>query len=261
MKYFTQKWLQNTMNTGLFLPLDAKKKAGKFSEEYFQKLYQCKLIKFIEQEKLVHVFQKDPEYTSVFVDFGGDMSDPAASFAEMYEFKLSNIKQYLPDNIRRNIADIRVLALNTATWKNKVRIEWLARKERMAMEKPFKEYRAYYKRNRKKLEKHFNEDFNLHDEIIPRMYFQGSDFVMDIESEFDEMNPCQLIFQNAKIVKSAGDFIRAYWKYDEIYLEGNSVEMHIAIGAEISEDDETPLEPADMIIQASYIQFIHENVK
>lgn len=51
MNYFTKEWYITMQNTDLHFGLEESRKAGKFSEEYFRKLYKRKLAEFIRFER------------------------------------------------------------------------------------------------------------------------------------------------------------------------------------------------------------------
>lgn len=51
MNYFTKEWYMTMQNTDLHFRLEKSRKAGKFSEEYFRKLYKRKLAEFIRFER------------------------------------------------------------------------------------------------------------------------------------------------------------------------------------------------------------------
>lgn len=49
MKYFTKEWQNNYKD--ICLELEVSLKAGRFSEKYYQDLYNAKLKEFLEEEK------------------------------------------------------------------------------------------------------------------------------------------------------------------------------------------------------------------
>lgn len=51
MNYFTKEWYMTMQNTSLHFSLKESRKAGKFSEEYFRKLYNRKRAEFIRFER------------------------------------------------------------------------------------------------------------------------------------------------------------------------------------------------------------------
>lgn len=51
MNYFTKEWYMTMQNTDLHFGLEKSRKAGKFSEEYFRKLYKRKMAEFIRFER------------------------------------------------------------------------------------------------------------------------------------------------------------------------------------------------------------------
>lgn len=51
MNYFTKEWYMTMQKTDLHFGLEKSRKAGKFSEEYFRKLYKKKLTEFIRFER------------------------------------------------------------------------------------------------------------------------------------------------------------------------------------------------------------------
>ena len=105
MKYFTKEWFDDTVLAGMCFQIRKSAKAEAFSEKYYLSLYKDQKKWFIKNEKYIAKHNK--------VKF-----DPAvaeAAFEANNQENLDYIKANLPSEILNKVADIRVLALGSAS--------------------------------------------------------------------------------------------------------------------------------------------------
>ena len=106
MKYFTKDWYNDTVLAEMCFQVKHSSKAAKFNEKYFQSLYNAQKNWFVKNEK------RTAKYT-------GTSFDPKAAeakFDENFNENLEYVKTKLPADILENVADIRLLAIGTATY-------------------------------------------------------------------------------------------------------------------------------------------------
>ncbi len=98
MNYFNKEWYELCQKTGLHLLLEEDKQAEIFSEEYFQQLYNQKLMEFLDLWKEIARISHEPF----------DKEKLTKQFKESFIYNQEHTKKVLPEEILIKIADIRV---------------------------------------------------------------------------------------------------------------------------------------------------------
>ena len=106
MKYFTKEWYKDTILAEMCFQLKHTSNAEKFSEKYFNSLYKAQKKWFVKNEKRMAKFAK----TSF------DLSAAEAAFDANFNENLEFVKANLPAEILEKVADIRVLAMGSASY-------------------------------------------------------------------------------------------------------------------------------------------------
>lgn len=215
MKYMTKDWyntMQKSYTCGI---LQVDKKAGKFSEEYFQKLYEKK------QEEAIKEFE------------------------EMFEYELSEIKEKLPKEILNEVKDIRVLALNHATKDICQKITEYSENIEKYVEKKIDDYNEdLQKQFKDKIPDFANEYF--HDCFLKKATKKNKDFIIELDNVGSFTLVTSIIFKDFEIVKQESNLKKTRWLYEEVYKLNNQYEYHILL------DNGKSLE--DLIIKCSSIE-------
>ena len=105
MKYFTKEWFDDTILAGMCFQVKKSDKAAEFSEKYYLSLNKDQKKWFIKSEKYIAKHNK--------VKF--DPVAAEAAFEANNRENLDYIKANLPSEILEKVADIRVLALGSAS--------------------------------------------------------------------------------------------------------------------------------------------------
>lgn len=105
MKYFTKEWFDDTILAGMCFQVRKSAKAESFSEKYYLSLYKDQKKWFVKNEKYIAKHNK--------VKF--DPVAAEAAFEANNQANLDYIKANLPSEILDRVADIRVLALGSAS--------------------------------------------------------------------------------------------------------------------------------------------------
>ncbi len=234
MKYFTKEWYQNCQKTIALRPLRINPKAGTYSEEF----YQAVLYMRIQDEC-------------------GQYKANEESYRETHKMFVELLRERLPDAIRQEIADVRVLELGVVTKENKRKLEKLIRMQRAEMDRPLYEYQRIYKTISEKIKKHVNFDvdnMSFHDSTVLSAHVEGNDFIIELESDYTPPENLRLILRNAKILKHESNYLSASWLYDEIYLINDGIELHVLFFTNVSDDNGAQLELKELILQASFIE-------
>ena len=105
MKYFTKEWYADTILADMCFQLHSSSKAAKLDEKYYLSLYNTQKKWFVRSEKFLAKHNK--------VKF--DLAAAEAAFEASHKENLDYVKANLPLDILEDVADIRVLALGSAT--------------------------------------------------------------------------------------------------------------------------------------------------
>ena len=106
MKYFTKEWYKDTIVAEMCFQLKHTSSAEKFSEKYFNSLYKAQKKWFVKNEKRIAKFNKIPF----------DLAETEAAYEANFNENLEFVKANLPQNILDRVADLRVLAMGSASY-------------------------------------------------------------------------------------------------------------------------------------------------
>lgn len=105
MKYFTKDWYAACGLTGYHENMQVSKNAETFSEEYYHDLYLRRRRAFVKERK-----EEAEKNGAAF-----DKANVEAEFQSAHEHKTAMMQKRLPEEILKQVADVRVLALDIAT--------------------------------------------------------------------------------------------------------------------------------------------------
>lgn len=220
MKYLTAQWYENCQMIGYYYRLNISKKAEAFSEECFQERYRQRLQEarewyrsYAEEEKLVYQEEEVAD-------------DLQASFQR----ELEKAKRELPAEILAQVADLRMLALNTVTAEVYLMIREYCKRLAACTDSRLRAYNAYFKKMKSNLPKDLQE-LNLHDCVITGAGQYENDFwlAFDVKDKFCPID--QMIFKNVRTTRACDRLLGATWLYDEIYPEQKGLALHWLAGS------------------------------
>ena len=107
MRYFTKEWYNDTVLAEVCFQMRSTSHADKFSEKHFNSLYEGQKKWFMRSEKIIAKQNK--------VKF--DAAAAEAAFAASYNENLEFIKKNIPSEILEKVADVRVLAMGSASYE------------------------------------------------------------------------------------------------------------------------------------------------
>lgn len=198
MKYMTKEWYNNCQKTALDLLLIEDKRASEFSEEYFQELYQ--------QEKSNCNYVED--------------------FEELFNSWIARLKENLPNEILKEVKDIRVLALNHASKEVVTKIKKYSQENKDFCKSSMENYDKIFDNQFKNDKPKFIENFGFHDCTILSVKNINNDIVLTLDNENTFVRINKIIFKDAHIIKQECALENAWWKYEEIYKDKSEYEMH-----------------------------------
>ena len=153
-------------------------------------------------------------------------------FAQIYRCSCREIKKNVPADILAQVADIRVLALHTASPAVLKAItaycENNDRLVREAMDTYDREYDAYCAAHPDW--KDPLKNVWLHDGVILAARKKGKDFIIQIENQGDSFPGFIIRFQNATILHNEPPLAGAWWFYEALRETNGQYELHMLAG-------------------------------
>ncbi|WPC42853.1 DUF4085 family protein [Clostridium sp. JS66] len=252
MNYFTKEWYELCQKTNIHFSFKEMKEAEFFSEEYFQQLYKKELTEWLilQEEIALHkdqlgVIKENCTSCELF-----DKKKLSQQFYQEFIHRQEYIKTILPEEVLKQIADIRVCALDRASHKVIQAIILFCKNNEKSVNRTIKEYEKYYKKASKSFDRSIVENINFHDcSIIDvRQTEQYVLILFDNKGSFTDIYGVK--FENYKIIKQDALLKNSWWLYDEIYKINNKYELHGLL-------QNKKMDLVDFIISADNITFIH----
>ena len=105
MKYFTKEWQNNYKD--ICLELEVSLKAGRFSEKYYQDLYNAKLIEFLEEEKEMSEMEDGENEEDLWneIHFFDDNGNLVNARDVMTEEEFEKLREEILENERQSMED------------------------------------------------------------------------------------------------------------------------------------------------------------
>ena len=191
------------------------------------------------------ILRQEEEARDRFVPFIYDEEHKRQEFMERNDSIIARYREHLPEDVLKDVADLRVLALEEVSENIYHRISEFCAKKDKEYCNIRDEYQNYYKSIEKYLPDKIKFNYGFHDCEIKSLEQQGQDVVMELGCEgssYSKIN--KVVFRNANIVEleeSKG----SRWIYNEIYLVKEGYEFHA-----LAQND----------VKSSYITILAEDV-
>lgn len=200
MKYFTKEWYNTCQNSGWHLNMSVSKNAEEFSETYYMDLYTRRRRAFVKEQKEVAELLGE-EFSKVKAE---------VEFMHNHEATLKRMEENLPIEIKAEVADMRVLALDIATKEVRQKLKAWCENNKKEADAMFKAYDGL------QLEE------NLHDSIIKTMEMKTDALTFKLDCS----DVKKVIFRNYKVLEQGGYVLGATWLYQEAYAVEGGNEYH-----------------------------------
>lgn len=186
------------------------------------------LMSVEEYEKIKEdIRRKEQEARANFVPVVYDEPRLTVLFQNILKVRQEVLKELLPEDIVKDVADIRVLALDHASCEISRRIcSFCMAKENITFQTE-QDYQAYYKSIEPLLPPKIKQNYGFHDCRIMAIKQQGSDIIVTLDIRGGQTNVNQMIYHNATISEQ-DDVIGTTWLYQEIYIQDDGYEFHAA---------------------------------
>lgn len=187
---------------------------------------------FLSPEELERIrddiHHKEQEAYDNFVPQVYDEEVLTKQFDDNMYCRKKQLEALLPEDILKDVADIRVLALNKVSENIKIRIrQFCAQKEEKVI-KLQQEFQNHYSSIVTQLPEKIRNEYGFHDCKVTRFEQQGTDVIIELDHRGGFTNVCKLINHNATIIEQ-DNIEGSWWIYDEIYIMNDSYEFHAAL--------------------------------
>jgi len=261
LKYMTKEWYETCQKTDCYFSLKVSKQAESFSEDYFKTLYKKEEAAWLKSQEEMSNLSIEEIYPYEFIaenidgsplepeefekakkeyfemreqawleyDDNRPVFDPEQekkTFKQALRYNIKWLKTNLPDEILRNVADIRVLALDRASAAIKKEITAFCKANNKVMKSALEAYWKEHKKRFRHNEPSFLEMFNFHDCIVISCRKKGTDLIITLDNSGGFTNINQIVFKNCIIMKQDKPLYGAWWLYDEIYFSDRGYEIH-----------------------------------
>jgi hypothetical protein len=142
------------------------------------------------------------------------------------------LETLLPEDILKDVADIRVLALDKVSEDIKLRIRQFCAKAEDKLMQIEQEFQEHYRSIKKQLPEKIRKNYGFHDCIVTHFEQQGTDVIIEIDHSGGFTDICKIIYHNAVIIDQDDDIKSSWWLYDEIYILKDTYEFHTALQGE-----------------------------
>lgn len=139
------------------------------------------------------------------------------------------LKKALPETILKQIADIRVFALNKATRSViKAVTEFCEDNERSVINTS-ENYSRYLEEASDTFDKEVVEEFGFHDCIVIKTVQSESSLTLFLDNRGGFTDIDEVTFENFHIKKQDDGLIDSWWLYEEIYKVNDKYEFHVLL--------------------------------
>jgi hypothetical protein len=142
--------------------------------------------------------------------------------------RMKQLEALLPEDILKDVADLRVLALNKVSKDIKLRIRQFCAVKEEKILKVQQEFQNYYCSIEKLLPEKIRKEYGFHDCKITSLSQQGTDVILEIDHRGGFTNVCKIIYHNAAVIEQ-DNIEGSWWLYEEIYIVNDSYEFHSAL--------------------------------
>lgn len=200
MKYFTKEWYNTCQNSDWHLNMAVSKNAEEFSETYYMDLYTRRRRAFVKEQKEVAELLGE-EFSKVKAE---------VEFMQKHEDTVKRMEENLPIEIKAEVADMRVLALDIATKEVRQKLKAWCESNKKEADAKIKEYDG------------MQMEADLHDSIIKSMEMKTDTLTFKL----DCADVKKVIFKNYKILEQGGYVLGATWMNQEVYAAEGGKEYH-----------------------------------
>ena len=263
MKYYTKEWYNLVQHCSHHYGLKVSHSAQNFSEEYYQKLYNKKLNKYLKSEKRQSELTVDDVYgvesgkegfkvviksndmteeeclreaeeiqkeileaRAAFVPSIYDEKESIEAFNDGHKSHIDDLKNTLPEEILKNIVDIRVFSLGIASkYVKKAVRKWCENNDK-EVKRILDECGKTLTLNSNAIGEDIITNYMFHDREITSVTYTEDEFIIELDNAGGFTDIDKVIFKNYSIIEKDENLKGAIWLYEEIYPTNSGNEYH-----------------------------------
>ena len=203
MKYFTKEWYETYQNSHWHLNMSVSKNAEEFSEEYYKDLYTRRRRAFVKEQK-----EAAEQRGETF-----DKGIAEAAFLQKHEETVKAMEAGLPLEIKAEVADMRVLALDIATKEVRQMLKAWCEKDKKEADAKQQEYEA---------SDCLQAECDLKGSVIRTMELKPELLTFYL----NQSDAKKVVFKNHKILEQNGYMLGAEFLCQEVYAAEGGKEYH-----------------------------------
>lgn len=196
------------------------------------------------------IYQKEKEAYDKFEPHVYDEEALTKQFENNMHCRMRQLEALLPEEILKDVADIRVLALNKVSEDIKISIRQFCAQNEEKINEIQQEFEKHVRSIEKVLPEKIRKEYGFHDCKVISIEQQGTDVIIELDHSGGFTDVCKLIYHNATIIEE-DNIEGSWWIYDEIYIINDSYEFHTALRNELNQ-------VKYLTIKASDIDFIKD---
>jgi hypothetical protein len=212
MKYFTKEWYKDTILAEMCFQLKHTSNAEKFSEKYFNSLYKAQKKWFIKNEK----------HTARFTKTAFDLAAAEAAFEANFNENLEFVKANIPAEILEKVADVRILAMGSASYDVTHAITRFCGQVNRRCEKVKEDYDAEVEKLAENIGWYKINSLNMLANAPIALAEGGADgnFILETSPEYTEI-ACKVTLISPEITERDENLVGAQILHFEILPEGD----------------------------------------
>ena len=215
MKFFTKSWYDLCQNSSWHLLLKVRPQAAEYSEKYYCALRAGKLGAAVKLEKAVCALTGEPFDREAF----------KAGWLRDHQTQVERLGQALPPDILRQVADLRVLALDVSTQGVKDALTAWCKDNWRRVEQVMEDYRAWAEQVRPLVGAEVQDGFSFHDSQVTGVE-RGEDRLTLFLEPGGYSQVRRVDFLGARVLEEDGDLAGACWLYGEVHPAQGGREYH-----------------------------------
>lgn len=170
-------------------------------------------------------------------------------FHNGFIYNQESLKKELPKAILKQIADVRVFALNKATHTVINAVTKFCEDNEKSVRATSKNYRRHMEKVSNTLDKEIIEKFGFHDCTIIKSVQNDTSLTLHLNNTGGFTDIDEVTFENFNIIKQDDLLEDAWWLYEEVYKVNDKYEFHVLL-------QNGKMGLIDFIISAEHVSFI-----
>lgn len=256
MKYFTKAWYTLCQQCAYQYELIPTASAKRKSEDYFQKLYAKRLEEELQAEErfsqmsLEELFGEEDAAALEEIQIPPfDRAACEAEFRADWEARMAEYAAVLPQSILDQVADLRVLALGSATRAVKQSIARFCKQNEDKVEQANQDYCSLMERKPGRYPDRIMEYYGFCGCLVTGLEWQGTDLILRLDCT-DTENPVKaLTWRQAEILEEEPGVVGSIWNCEELYPTEQGFEFHALLEIQEGEPIYFTVRAADVVFE------------